>query len=169
MKQAEFSQLVKRLDGGYPPAADPEGRLDALWSVVKDFEAQVFESAVQNLIESCTYMANPHDVYEACLEAKSELQSDGKPRRRKPMAVHRCTEAKPQESEGLRWLRIIAPYEAAHILCDPKVKATCPECGKHHSPKPTVIEAIREKYPEGSEKWTPNMKGFCICADCAKP
>ena len=126
-----------------------------------------FKSAIDTLLETNRFLPALLEIVEACEEAREASAPIKVPERRDyPREDHKCAKRKDPPSDALRQLAAIAPYEAAHVFCKGKIRATCPACGARHLDT-AILEGIAKLFPAEQVKgWNHYFKGWTLCPDC---
>lgn len=175
MTKEEFIPQLELLDSAFAPVQDPIRRLTAVFVACKGFELEVLKSAIEQLLRyhEDRYPPSSSKIFSACLDAQASVEKSRSlatvQRKVFKEPPHQCSKEKPENNPALTRLQWVSPYEAKHIFCDPKAKATCPDCGRRHEvPHPNSIDLICQEFPEQTKTWTRNWKGFCLCAECAE-
>ncbi len=172
MTTEEFELEFGRLEASMPPfMGDRERRAESAWDLLKDFDVRDLEEARRLMVKTrdSKFCPDLHEIYEACQEVAKGRDSKT-PSRPHPPKRHECA-APAAEGEALRSLRVLFPYEAAHITCSETIKAVCGSCGKAHLDTSVLSEFVAllsEDDRKQTTNWNLNWKGRLLCDACAK-
>lgn len=173
-KEIGYLEVLPPFFEGDKSASRREAMLDSL----EDLDYEVVRQARRDYLKDRDnrFFPTPGEFRGICediLQSQKNKREYAEPHTAYHPLLHNCSTVKPEPTEALKWVSLILPYEAQHVLCEAKT-AICPKCGHGHQREHPLLVGMRDyKGPDGKLLWEGQMegwnywaKGLLLCVGC---